>query len=186
MTTYLLYSCVNKIGVYYLRMLHSCPSLPWTTFMNNKLTHQKTLIWKWPPKTNQNFENWPSPPSKWPVPLRVINNQPLEIFLHVCVPLEFWNPTFCITNCTKIILNKSIILRTSPWQSRLFPWLPQQRPVILQSICIFQKKCCAVFSRPEHQSETTYIERPNNIFVKQTKYRWSRSLPNTTASSWNP
>ena len=144
----------------------------------------QSKLWKWPHPPLP-----PSPPpAKWPVPLRVINNQPLEIFLHVCVPLEFWNPTFCITNCTKIILNKSIILRTAPWQSPPFPWLPlTNKGLWYYNRYAYFRRNVALFSPwPEQQSETTYIERPNNIFVKQTQNSWSRSLPNTTASSWNP
>ena len=140
----------------------------------------QSKLWKW---------TLPPPPqAKWPVPLRVINNQPLEIFLHVCVPLEFWNPKFCITSCTKIILNKSIILRTAPWQSPPFPWLPlTNKGLWYYSRYAYFRRNVAMFSPwPEQQSETTYIERPNNIFVKQTQNSWSRSLPNTTASSWNP
>ena len=143
----------------------------------------QSKLWKWtlPPSP-------PPPQAKWPVPLRVINNQPLEIFLHVCVPLEFWNPTFCITNWTKIILNKSIILRTAPWQSPPFPWLPlTNKGLWYYNRYAYFRRNVALFSPwPEQQSETTYIERPNNIFVKQTQNSWSRSLPNTTASSWNP
>ena len=110
----------------------------------------------------------PPPPAKWPVPLRVINNQPLEIFLHVCVPLEFWNPTFCITNYTKIILNKSITLRTAPWQSPPYPWLPlTNKGLWYYNRYAYFRRNVALFSPwPEQQSETTYIERPNNIFCK--------------------